>query len=261
VLVAAAPEEGERRRIPVVRTVLLVVACLAAEDYPLPAGTPVYAMADGRVSYSGRMDGYGWLVIIDHPQFGLYSLYGHLSPSRWTIEPGPVAKGDPIGSIGDADENGGTRERTMDPHLHLGVRAGRRADHPGSGQWRWMAGWTAPCPQDLGWLQPSAIIVAQHVPAGGFVAPHGDFFAKWGIEFLLGVVCALVALGVSIFAIRRNQTLPLFVASVALYAIAWLLQDQTTRVGILIRALSVLLVVIAAVRLARRPAGAKAREE
>ncbi len=233
----------------------------AAEDYPLPAGAPVYAMADGRVSYSGRMGGYGWLVIIDHPQFDLYSLYGHLSPSRWAIEPGPVAKGDRIGSIGDADENGGTPERPMAPHLHLGVRAGRRADYPGSGQWRWMAGWVAPCPQDLGWLQPSAIIAAQHVPAGGFVAPQGGFFAKWGIEILLGIACSIAAVGVSIFAVRRDQTLVLFVAGAALYAIAWLLQDHTTRVGTLIRGLSVLLVAIGAVRPAPRATGMNRRAE
>jgi murein DD-endopeptidase MepM/ murein hydrolase activator NlpD len=40
----------------------------AAEDILQPAGTPVYAMADGMVSFSGLMGGYGWLIIIDHPQ-------------------------------------------------------------------------------------------------------------------------------------------------------------------------------------------------
>ena len=53
----------------------------AAEDYHLPAGSPVYAFADGEISFSGRMGGYGWLIIIDHPQFDIYSLYGHLSPN------------------------------------------------------------------------------------------------------------------------------------------------------------------------------------
>ena len=44
----------------------------AAEDYFHPAGTPVYAMADGHISFSGPMGGYGWLIIIDHPQANLY---------------------------------------------------------------------------------------------------------------------------------------------------------------------------------------------
>ena len=53
----------------------------AAEDYKRPAGTPVYAMADGIIHYSGTAGGYGWLILIDHPQANLFSLYGHLSPS------------------------------------------------------------------------------------------------------------------------------------------------------------------------------------
>ena len=34
----------------------------AAEDIYKPTGTPVYAMADGKISYSGPMGGYGWLI-------------------------------------------------------------------------------------------------------------------------------------------------------------------------------------------------------
>ena len=64
----------------------------AAEDSFHPAGTPVYAMADGRVTFSGTAGGYGWLIIIDHRQANLYSLYGHLSPSRWRIRSGAVKK-------------------------------------------------------------------------------------------------------------------------------------------------------------------------
>lgn len=35
----------------------------AAEDILQPAGTAVYAIADGTVSYSGPRDGYGWLEL------------------------------------------------------------------------------------------------------------------------------------------------------------------------------------------------------
>jgi len=80
----------------------------AAEDYHLPAGSPVYAFADGVISFSGPMGGYGWLIIIDHPWANLYSLYGHLSPSRWMLKSGVVEKGDLIGYLGDSDENGAT---------------------------------------------------------------------------------------------------------------------------------------------------------
>jgi hypothetical protein len=83
----------------------------ADEDYLRPTGTPVYAMADGKVSFSGPMGGYGWLTIIDHPQANLYSLYGHLSPSRWRMESGTVEKGELIAYLGDSNESGGGAER------------------------------------------------------------------------------------------------------------------------------------------------------
>ena len=98
----------------------------AAEDYKRPPGTPVYAMADGKISFSGRAGGYGWLTLIDHPQANLYSLYGHLSPSRWKLKAGTdVKRGDLIAYLGDADENGGSKEQPLVPHLHFGIRAGQ----------------------------------------------------------------------------------------------------------------------------------------
>ena len=78
----------------------------AAEDLKGVPGTAVYAIADGEISFSGVKGGYGQLIIIDHPQTNTYSLYGHLSPSRWHRGTGPVAKGDLIAYIGAADENG-----------------------------------------------------------------------------------------------------------------------------------------------------------
>ena len=103
----------------------------AAEDYKRPPGTPVYAMADGQISYSALSGGYGWLIIIDHPQANLYSLYGHLSPSRWKLGAGTAVKrGDLIAYLGDSDENGGSVESPLVPHLHFGIRAGQMANYP-----------------------------------------------------------------------------------------------------------------------------------
>ena len=122
----------------------------SAEDYYQPPGTPVFAIAGGIVSFCGPMGGYGWLIIIDHPQVNLYSLYGHLSPSRWYIESGVlVEKGQLIAYLGDSDENGGSSEDPLTPHLHFGIRAGQRTDYPSMGEWRWQAGWIKYCPQDL----------------------------------------------------------------------------------------------------------------
>ena len=158
----------------------------AAEDYKRPAGTPVYAMTDGNISFSGTANLYGWLVLIDHPQSNLYSLYGHLSPSRWAIEVGTeVTRGDLIGYLGDSWENGGTREMPVQTHLHFGIRVGQTADFPSRGEWRYMAGWIRLCPQYLGWLQPSLVITSQDIPAGGYPQPEVNFLTRWGLEIFL----------------------------------------------------------------------------
>lgn len=158
----------------------------AAEDSYDPPGTPVYAMADGRISFSGRAGGYGWLIIIDHPQVNLYSLYGHLSPSRWRLRSGTgVEKGELIGYLGDDYENGGSKKNPLVPHLHFGIRAGQTDDYPGKGEWRFMAGWIYLCPQDLGWLQPSMVITSQEIPMGGYPQPKVDFLIRWGMEMLI----------------------------------------------------------------------------
>lgn len=178
----------------------------AAEDYLSPAGAPVYAIAGGRVSYSGPRDGYGWLIIVDHPQANLYSLYGHLSPSRWQIDQGsPVQQGDLLGYLGDPAENGGSAEQPLRPHLHLGLRAGQRSDYPTGGEWRWMAGWITPCPSDIGWLGPSAVMVAQTIPAGGFDQPQGAFMQRWAAESVLVAVYVSGSFLVFFHGLRRDR--------------------------------------------------------
>ena len=177
----------------------------AAEDYKRPAGTPVYAMADGRISFSGRMGGYGWLTIIDHPQANLYSLYGHLSPSRWKLESGTdVKRGELIAYLGDSDENGGSADEPLEPHLHFGIRAGQTADYPGRGEWRFMAGWIRLCPQDLGWLQPSVIITSQVNPVGGYPQPKVSFVTRWGFELLITSLYPISGAGMIAVAIKKK---------------------------------------------------------
>jgi len=223
----------------------------AAEDFFQPAGTPVYAMADGRISFSGRMGGYGWLIIVDHPQANLYSLYGHLSPSRWHMRSGAVEKGDLIAYLGDSHENGGSREHPLRPHLHLGVRAGQRNDYPGMGEWRWQAGWISPCPRDLGWLHPSAIITSQEIPAGGFQGPASEFMAKWGREllfigiYLLGGVCMLV------MAIRINKPFALVINSGFLTVAGWLFYNKGTRTSYVLFAMAIAFLAIGIYRFIR----------
>jgi len=125
----------------------------AGEDSFAPAGKPVYAIGDGIISFSGKMHGYGWLIIIDHPVENVYSLYGHLSTKRWKKSPGEVKQGELIGYLGDPEEC-----YTMHSHIHFGMRMGQKADYPMSGDARWQAGYTHSRPELLGWFQPSQII-------------------------------------------------------------------------------------------------------
>jgi len=178
----------------------------AAEDSFAPPGTPVHAMASGRISYSGRAGGYGWLIIINHPKANLYSLYGHLSPSRWKLGSGTtVKKGDLIAYLGDPDENGGSAKTPLVPHLHFGIRAGQTADYPAKGEWRYMAGWIRLCPQDLGWLQPSLIITSQTTPVDGYPEPEVGFLIRWGSEFLITSLYTIGGVCMLAFAFRKRS--------------------------------------------------------
>jgi hypothetical protein len=217
----------------------------AAEDYHLPAGTPVYAIADGEMSFSGPMGGYGWLIIIDHPQANIYSLYGHLSPSRWRLEAGPVKKGDLIAFLGDPDENGGSPEQPLVPHLHFGIRAGQRTDYPGMGQWRWQAGWIKPCPKDVGWLQPSGVIANQEIPPGGFPEPRAGLLEKWGIELVFMSIYVFGGACIVVFAIRKNRPAIALLYGGLMLVAGWVLYNKGTRISHVLFSMAVFLFMFA----------------
>jgi len=82
-------------------------------DIRAAVGTPVIATADGVVSFSGNMSGYGQLVVIDHGN-GIETVYAHLH-SRAIEEGQVVKKHDKIGTLG-ASGNATT------PHVHYEVR-------------------------------------------------------------------------------------------------------------------------------------------
>ena len=84
----------------------------AGLDIASPVGTEVVAPSDGRVVFSGRKDGYGNTVILEHG-FGLQTLYGH--NSRLFVKAGDVvARGTKIAAVGASG-------RTTGPHLHYEV--------------------------------------------------------------------------------------------------------------------------------------------
>ena len=83
-------------------------------DLAAPVGTPVYAAADGVVSWADRYGGFGKHIAIEHGD-GFVSTYSHLHDYAPTIRPGAVVRqGDVIGSVGSTGLSTG-------PHLHFAL--------------------------------------------------------------------------------------------------------------------------------------------
>jgi murein hydrolase activator len=86
-----------------------------------PVGTPVYAVAAGRVRYAGRFRGYGNVVILDHGS-DHFTVSAHLD--RIDVALGdPVAAGTPIGAVGETGSLEG-------PQLYFEIRKGGEALDP-----------------------------------------------------------------------------------------------------------------------------------
>jgi len=85
-------------------------------DIGAPTGTPIYAVSDGSIIYSGwNSGGYGNMVIINHGG-GLFTRYGHAS--KLLVKAGDeVKQGDTIALIGSTG-------RSTGPHLHFEVLKG-----------------------------------------------------------------------------------------------------------------------------------------
>lgn len=82
-------------------------------DIAAPYGTPIYAAADGIVTYASFESGYGKLLAIDHG-YGVKTRYGHASKLIAKVGQ-KVKRGDIIGRIGDTG-------RATAPHVHYEVR-------------------------------------------------------------------------------------------------------------------------------------------
>ena len=92
-------------------------------DYGAPSGTPVSAIADGRVEMAQRNGGYGKFVRIRHAG-GLVSCYGHLSGYGPGVRSGrSVRQGQTVGYVGSTGYSTG-------PHLHFEVRQGGSPVNP-----------------------------------------------------------------------------------------------------------------------------------
>jgi murein DD-endopeptidase MepM/ murein hydrolase activator NlpD len=92
-------------------------------DYAAPTGTPVWAAADGRVSFAGRKGPNGNLVVIRHSG-GFETAYAHLHHIKSGIRPGKFVKQrELIGFVGSTG-------RSTGPHLHFALKKYRRYIDP-----------------------------------------------------------------------------------------------------------------------------------
>lgn len=95
-------------------------------DYPVPVGTPVYAVQDGKVVPNNWGKAFGNHVVVDQKSIGTgtnripggWAIYAHLD--KVLVQPGQeIKKGDKIGLSGNTGNSSG-------PHLHYEVRNNER---------------------------------------------------------------------------------------------------------------------------------------
>jgi murein DD-endopeptidase MepM/ murein hydrolase activator NlpD len=93
----------------------------AGVDFGAPYGSPIYAVADGVVSFAGRHGGHGNYVRLEHGG-GNGTGYGHMS--RIAVSPGAhVSAGQVIGYVGSSGLSTG-------PHLHFEAYQGGHTINP-----------------------------------------------------------------------------------------------------------------------------------
>jgi septal ring factor EnvC (AmiA/AmiB activator) len=84
-------------------------------------GTPVYAVAEGRVAHTGWIRGFGRVVIVDHGE-GHHTLSAHLATAD-VATGDEVTRGQVIGTVGDTESTNG-------PKLYFELRESGRPRDP-----------------------------------------------------------------------------------------------------------------------------------
>jgi septal ring factor EnvC (AmiA/AmiB activator) len=82
-------------------------------DITAAFGTPIAAVAKGRVEYVNWLEGYGKCAIINHGG-GFYTLYANASEILVSVGK-DVAAGETIGRVGDTGSTMGTALHFRDP--------------------------------------------------------------------------------------------------------------------------------------------------
>lgn len=92
----------------------------AGTDWAAPDGTPIFALADGLVTYAGMVDGYSGQITIEHTIGGekVATKYIHMWAHGIHVTTGDrVTAGQHIGDVGSSGHSTG-------PHLHFQVHPG-----------------------------------------------------------------------------------------------------------------------------------------
>ncbi len=90
-------------------------------DIPAKTGTSIIAAADGKVTHSGWMRGYGRVVVVKHPN-GYHSVYAHNSKN--IVRKGQkVSQGEVIAKVGNSGRSRGA-------HLHFEIRKKNKVSNP-----------------------------------------------------------------------------------------------------------------------------------
>lgn len=90
-------------------------------DIPAVTGTHIVASADGEVSVSGFMRGYGRVVVVKHAN-GYHTVYAHNS-KNFVKKGQKVSQGEVIGKVGSTG-------RSTGPHLHFEIRRKNKVRNP-----------------------------------------------------------------------------------------------------------------------------------
>lgn len=92
-------------------------------DFSAPTGTPVFAAANGTVTFAGQRNGYGNTIEISHDE-ETKTRYAHLSRIAPEVRTGTVVRqGQVIGNVGSTGLSTG-------PHLHYELHINNRAVDP-----------------------------------------------------------------------------------------------------------------------------------
>jgi len=90
-------------------------------DIAAKSGTPIYAVLDGVVVFSGVQSGYGNVIVIEHPDF-VMTVYAHNDRNLVALGD-EVKKGQQIAEVGNTGKSTG-------PHLHFEYRIKGQAINP-----------------------------------------------------------------------------------------------------------------------------------